>query len=165
MSISVAPAGLSVREAALQAFFEVFADLGGYPVKKRMANWLIQPSELPALVMSDGGTQPLGGDDSSSGISRVRRIVIRVVMLAGVRAETTDEIGPALSAARADLIQFYGRAMARDATLGGVVDYVRYDGDDDPQSSLEPGAPPHAVFPINFSLILSESELDPYSSL
>ena len=49
---------LSVREQCLAAFFDLFAGLSAYPLKKRMPNWDVSRQELPALVQIDGGATP-----------------------------------------------------------------------------------------------------------
>ncbi len=151
---------LSIRERVLQAFFDRFAGLSAYPLKKRMPNWLIDPGELPALIQIDGGSEPLGGDDASSGYGDIVRIQLRVTVIAGLRGETTDDLGADLSAARADILV----AATGDPTLGGLASNVRWDGDEDPVPLVETGAPPHAVFGINFLVIYQEAADDPFSS-
>jgi hypothetical protein len=151
----------SVREQALVAFFDLFSGLSAYRLKKRMPNWLIAIDELPALVQIDGGASPLGGDDVSSGISGVVRMALRVTVVAGLRSLSTDALGADLSAARADILA----AVGADPTLGGLVEHVRWDGDEDPIPLVEEGAPPHAIFAINFLIIHTEAELDPFSAI
>lgn len=152
---------LSVREQALEAFFNLFSGLTSYPLKRRMPNWLIDVSDLPALVQLDGGSQPLGGDDVSSGISGIVRVALRASIVIGIRASSTDELGSDLSEARAAVLE----AVGANPTLSGLVEHVRWDGDEDPVALLEEGSPPHAILAINFVIIYTEAELDPYSAI
>ena len=152
---------LSIREQALAAFFNRFAGLTEYPLRKRMPNWLIDVNDLPALVQLDGGSSPLGGDDVSSGISGIVRIALRVSIVIGINASNTDVLGPELSKARADVL----KAALANPTLDGIVEHVRWDGDEDPVTLLEEGSPPHAILAINFVIIHTEAELDPFSAI
>ena len=149
---------LSVREQCLSAFFDLFAGLTAYPLKKRMPNWIISTSELPALVQIDGGTDPLGGDDVSSGFGGTMRIAIRVTILAGLRAQSTDDLGERLSEARADIML----AGANKVLLAGNA-WTQWTGDDDPIQLVEQGAPPAAVYPIAFTIHTTQAEGDPFS--
>ena len=151
---------ISVREQALAAFFNLFTGLSAYPIKKRMPNWLISSGDLPALVQIDGGASPLSGDDVSSGISGVMRLALRVTVVVGLKATSTDDLGAALSAARADILA----AVGADPTLSGLAEHVRWDGDEDPVPLIEEGGPPNAVFAVNFLIIMTEAELDPFSA-
>lgn len=149
---------VSVREQALSAFFNLFAGLTGYLTKERNPNWQIDYEKLPFLVQFDGGAVALSGDDASSGISGIIRVALSVNVTVGIRTASTDDIGPALSAARAEV----RAAVGADPILGGLVENVRWEGDEDPVMLLELGAPPHAVMGINFIIIHYEAELDPY---
>ena len=148
----------SVREQILTAFFGLFTSLSEFPTKIRNPNYVFEPSDLPALAQFDGGAGPLGGDDVSSGISGVMRMALRVNVTVGVRSATLEALGPDISAARASVIS----AVGADPTLGGLVNYIRYDGEEDPILLVEPGAPPAGEVTINFAIIHTEAELDPY---
>lgn len=150
---------LSIREQALAAFFALFSGLTSYPTKKRMPNWVIDVSEMPALIQIDGRVTPLSGDDATSGISGVVRIGIEATVVAAIRVASTDELGPALSVAESDILA----AVGADPTLGGLAENVLWDGTEDPVPLLEQGAPPHAVLSINFVIVTTRAELDPLS--
>lgn len=148
----------SVREQCLAAFFAQFSGLSAYPLKERMPNWIIQPSSLPALIQIDGGMDALGGDDVTSGFGGTMRVAIRVTIIAGIRAGSTDELGPALSAAHADILE----TAANKVLLAGSA-YTRWAGDEDPILLVEQGAPPAAVYPIAFTIHTTQAEGDPFS--
>lgn len=154
---------ISVRERALAAFFALFEPLD-YPTKARLANWLIDWEELPALIQKDGGDANVGGDDASSGYGSIMRLSIPVSVLVGLRTASEEALAPALSAARADVRTVIGNALQTDCTLGGLIDNIRYEGSEDPVRDPTPGAPPHAVFAINYTLLMTENEFDPYSA-
>lgn len=148
----------SVREQCLAAFFNLFSGLSAYPLKKRMPNWVIQASELPALVQIDGGANVLSGDDVSSGYGGTMRIAIRVSVLAGIRTTSTDDLGAALSAAHAEIVM----AGANKILLAGNA-WTQWAGDEDPITLVEQGAPPAAVFPITFTIHTTQAEGDPFT--
>lgn len=157
-------AALSAREASLNAFFALFAPLDGYVTKARLANWLIDWRELPVLVQMDGGDSNVGGDDASSGYGGIMRLGIPVTVLAGVRATSEAALAPLLSSARAGIRSAVGSALRTDCTLGGLIDNIRYEGSEDPVRDPTPGAPPHGIFAINYTILMTENEFDPYSA-
>lgn len=150
-----------IREQALAAFFNLFNGLTAYPLKVRMTNQVLPVAAMPYLLQLDGGSGPLSGDDASSGYSGVVRVGLRVSVVIGVRPRDPTELSTLLSQGRADVI----KAVMANPTLGGLVDNVRWDGEDDPVQSDEAGAPPHGIFSINFVIVHTEAELDPFSAM
>jgi hypothetical protein len=149
-------AQISARETALQAFFALFAGMSQYPTKKRLISWVLDPSQLPALIQLDLGSTPT---EASSGIIQQD---LRVLLILGIRTDTFEELSPALSAARAEVLACVGSAQLVDGTQGGAFWYARWDGDEDPLT--DPDGPPHAVLPMNFTIIMTESETNPYAA-
>ena len=80
----------------------------------------------------------------SSGYGGTMRIAIRVSVLAGLRAHSTDEIGALFSAAHADI-----RLGANKVLLGGNA-WTQWSGDEDPIPLVAEGSPPAAIYPITF---------------
>ena len=118
----------SVREQCLSAFFDLFAGLSDFPLKKRMPNWTFQGQRLPRRSSrSTEAVLRLGGDDASSGYGGTMRIAIRVSVLAGIRAPQPTDLGAALNAAHADILL----AGANKILLAGKA-WTQWSGDDDP---------------------------------
>ena len=149
---------LSVREQCLSEFFNLFAGLSAYPLKRRMPNWILQTSELPALIQVDGGTDPLGGDDVSSGFGGTMRIAIRVTIIAGLRAQSTDDLGALLSEARAQIMLRGANKILLDGNA-----WTQWTGDEDPIPLVAEGSPPSAIYPISFTIHTTQAEGDPFS--
>ena len=67
-----------------------------------------------------------------------------------------------MSEARAEVRRIVGDALRIDCTLGGLIDNIRYEGSEEPIRDPTPGAAPHGVFYVNYALVMTENEFDPY---
>jgi hypothetical protein len=143
---------LSRREHVLSTFFGLFAPLStSYPTIARMPNWAIAFEHLPCIVQMDGGATKL----EAVGPSWV--LDLRIYVAVGVRSTTDDQLGPDLSEARAEVLEL----VAANNTLNGLADFARWEADEDPDTVLRAGAPPHGVLWLHFGVIYAEAIMDP----
>lgn len=143
---------LSVREDALVRFFEQLRQIDGYTAARNNP-FDVGAGELPALIQMDGGEDV---EDTDTNTLHVR---LRVGVVCLVSAARAEQLGPALSDARARVRS----ALGTDPTLGGLAMIVRYVGCGDPELVPDEGARPTIGMALDFTVELQEAEFDPYT--
>ncbi len=144
----------SHRENVLEALFAKLFGLVWF--KSRRRNWInmLDPKDdYPALVLFDGGDDL----DEYSPVQNEARL--RADVFVAVRTATPEELGPALSEARARVIQ----ALGADPHLGGLVSQVRHVATTDPDYADQIGQPPEASMTLALTITTLEGVADPYS--
>lgn len=110
----------------------------------------IEPDQMPALVVLDGGDEV---DEIDPATNRVRlRLDIAVVC----RADDPATLGRMLSEARARVLT----DLFADRTLGGAAMWLQHAGTADPVLSEDDGQPPEAAMVLSIAVEYLESTED-----
>jgi hypothetical protein len=145
---------LSQREEVLSAFYEVITDIRGLKFVGRNTNYEIALAELPALIQHDGGERARH-DVSEAGSLRIDTDVSVLVV---VRADEGEDIGPYIN----EWIARVREKLAGNWTLDGKIWWMEYQGIDGPVLFEGESSASVAEAMINFTLVRSEDETDPY---
>ena len=142
----------SIRSTALDALYARLETITGAALIKRNWNGAPSDSQMPAVIMMEGG------EEVSDEFTHNYQISVPVFINLFLNPEDTDDLADLQSL----WLQKVKEALLQsDASLGGTSRDLRYRGASDPLTDDDLGGSPFRYIGMQFELLIEHAETDP----